>query len=69
MNVIYFYGQDLKLMYLIVYIHDFTLFKILKDVSTLTLYTPLDAHTLNPNLSFEIDLSISLNEIRRTLLP
>jgi hypothetical protein len=26
--------------------------KFLKDVSTLTSYTPLDAPTLNPNISF-----------------
>jgi hypothetical protein len=46
MNTIHFYGHDLKLMHLIVYVHDFTLFKFLRDMSTLTLYIPLDAQTL-----------------------
>jgi len=34
------------------------LFKFLKDVSTLILYTPLDTLTLNHDISFEIDSSI-----------
>jgi len=36
-------------------VHDFTLFKFLKDVSTLTLFKPLDASTLNTGISFEMD--------------
>jgi hypothetical protein len=36
-------------------VHDFTLFKILKDVLTLTLYIPLDKSTLNFNFLFKID--------------
>jgi hypothetical protein len=36
-------------------IQDFTLFKFLKDVPTLTSYTPLDTSILNPDLSFEMD--------------
>jgi hypothetical protein len=34
---------------------DFTLLKILKDVSILTSYIPLDTLTSNPDLSCEID--------------
>jgi hypothetical protein len=50
-------------------VHDFTLFKFLKDVSTLASYTPLDASILNPDFSFEIDNIhfISLNEIKMIL--
>jgi len=36
-------------------IHDFTLFKILKNVHTLTSYKPLDASTSNLDLLFKID--------------
>jgi hypothetical protein len=54
-------------------IHDFTLFKILKDVLTLTSHTLLDAPTSNPDLSFKINnillISISLNKIERILFP
>jgi hypothetical protein len=46
MDTIHFYDQDLKSMHIIVYVHNFILFKFLKDVPTLTLYIPLDAHTL-----------------------
>jgi hypothetical protein len=40
-------------------IYNFTLFNFLKDVSTLTSYTLLDASTLNPNLSFKTHESYS----------
>jgi hypothetical protein len=42
-------------------IHDFTLFKFLKDVLTLTSYTLLDASTLNLDNTFEMD---SINFIK-----
>jgi hypothetical protein len=50
-----FYGQDLKLMHLMVYIHVFILYKFFKKVSTLSVYTPLDALTLNHVLQFEMN--------------
>jgi hypothetical protein len=46
-----FYDQDLRVD-AFNGIHDFILFKYLKDMSILTSYTPLDAPTLNPNISF-----------------
>jgi hypothetical protein len=49
-----FYGQDLKFDKSNG-VHNFTLFKYLKDVPTLTSFTLLDATTLNPNLLFEMD--------------
>jgi hypothetical protein len=36
-------------------VHDFILYKISKDVSTLTSYTTLDTPTLNLDLSFKMD--------------
>lgn len=36
-------------------IHDFTLFKLLKDMSTLTSYIPLNVLTLNLDFSFEME--------------
>jgi hypothetical protein len=36
-------------------VHDFTLFKILKDKPTLTSYTLLDILTSNPDLSFKMN--------------
>jgi hypothetical protein len=42
-------------------VYDFTLFKILKDLVTLTLYTLLDTLTLNLGFSFQIG-SINFNK-------
>jgi hypothetical protein len=36
-------------------VYDFTLFKFLKNMLTLTLYTPLYTQTLNPDISFKMD--------------
>jgi len=47
-------------------VHDFTLFKFLKDMPTLTSYTPLDVSILNPDLSFKMD---SIHEMERILFP
>jgi hypothetical protein len=47
-------------------IHDFTLFKFLKDVSILTLYIPLNALTSNLDILVEID---NLNEIEWIIFP
>lgn len=52
-----FHSRDLKLVYLMVYMIPYY-FNILKNVSTLTLYTPLYPWTLNRN-----------NEMERILFP
>jgi hypothetical protein len=45
-------------------VYDFTLFNFLKHVLTLILFTPSNAPTLNPNISFK---KIILNEMERIL--
>jgi hypothetical protein len=45
-------------------VHDFTLFKILKDVLTLTSYTLLDTPTSNLDLSFKMDTNHTINFIK-----
>jgi len=47
-------------------VYNFILFKFLKDVVILILYTLLDISILNPDLSFDVD-TISLNEMERII--